>query len=164
VSGPRRGSLSLDITLGALPAGIDRDALLGSVSRALLRHDIFMTASNPHRLDLRVGDGPGNPGVGVLNLEFSLFGPDGAARPYRYEAVAGEVTQRTLAAVIDAAIAAHAAAIDKQIMAAAAPRASPERANALSSVPSSAAPTSPAPVLVLSGRENVSPGAPATGR
>ena len=99
----------------------DSEVLLGAMARALSRHEIFAAPARPHRLELRVDGGSASTGVRVLALEFRLSGPHGGVQTYRYEAVAGEVTARSLAAVIDAGIAAHAAEIERHILAAGAP-------------------------------------------
>jgi hypothetical protein len=120
VGGQRRSAVPLDVTVGAAPAGADSDVLLSAMARALSRHEIFAAPApaQPHRLELRVGDAAPASGVRVLALEFRLSGPRGGVQSYRYESVAGEVTTRSLAAVIDAGIAAHAAAIGRDLMAA----------------------------------------------
>ena len=121
VGGQRRSAVPLDVVVAAAPAGADSEVLLGAMARALSRHEIFAAPARPHRLELRVDGGSASTGVRVLALEFRLSGPHGGVQTYRYEAVAGEVTARSLAAVIDAGIAAHAAEIERHILAAGAP-------------------------------------------
>ena len=115
-SGPRRGSLPLDLTISALPEGADRAGVLATMARALSRHDIAMTSAHTYRLDLSVDAGPARPGMRSVRTELTLSRADGESHRYQHEALAGEITPGSLSALVDAAVYANAAAIAAQIV------------------------------------------------
>ncbi len=109
--GPRSELLPLDLSVGAVPQGLDHAAALAALAQALSRHEIAMGRAKTYRLDLTIRAEGGRPGVREVHTELTLFGPAGALHRFEHQSVAGELTPRSLAALIDAAIDSNATAI-----------------------------------------------------
>ena len=100
----------LPVSIDEAPAGMDRAALAQVGTDALIRHEVLARSTGtPQTLRLTVTVQGGQVGTRTATVSMRLTDAEGAApRVFTYAAVVGEVTQRALGGVVDAAMAANA--------------------------------------------------------
>jgi hypothetical protein len=92
-----------------VPAGADTEAVQNTAERALARHELVTDGpASAYRLTVTIAGDAAKQGVRSVRCDLTLFKPDGTSASFPYESVAGEVTPRSYAALIDAAVDAHA--------------------------------------------------------